>query len=113
MKKLVSRLIWIPAGAVLVVFLVANRRMTPLSLDPFNAESPALATPALPLWVWLALALLLGVAAGAAGMWMSGSEMRKRARDDRRELKALKHELAARPLAPPEGGDSLQTLEAE
>lgn len=90
MKKLVRWLVTIPAGAALVLFLVANRAPVALSLDPLSISAPALATPALPLWIWLVLFLLAGVGLGAGAMWMSGHQLRRRARADRLELKSLK-----------------------
>lgn len=109
MKKLLSRLIWVPLGVVLVVFLVANRDTVPLSLDPFDVENPAIATPPLPLWFWLMSALLIGFFSGAAGMWASGRPGRKKARAEHRELKTLKREQAARDSNPDE---TLPTLQA-
>ncbi len=91
MKKLVRWLVTIPAGVALVVFLVANRAPVALSFDPLSTAAPAFATPALPLWIWLVLFLLAGVGLGAGAMWMSGHELRTRARADRLELKALKN----------------------
>jgi len=99
MGKLISRLIWIPVGLVVVLFLVANRRLVALSLDPLSAENPAFATPALPLWVWLILFLLIGFGLGAFGMWLSGRDRRIQAHADRLAVKELKREneiLAAR-----------------
>jgi hypothetical protein len=100
MKKLVRWLVTIPAGAALVIFLVANRAPVALSLDPLSTAAPALATPALPLWIWLVLFLFAGIGLGAGAMWVSGHELRTRARADRHELKALK-KAAASPTAPP------------
>ncbi|MGE0409431.1 MAG: lipopolysaccharide assembly protein LapA domain-containing protein [Amphiplicatus sp.] len=97
MKKVVSRLIWLPVGFVLVLFLVANRRPVSISLDPISLDHPAVATPALPLWVWLVLSLLIGFVAGAVGMWSSGREGRRKARAEHRELKTLRREQAAPP----------------
>lgn len=37
--------------------------------------------------------LFVGVALGALGQWISGRERRSQARDNRRELKAVKKEL--------------------
>ncbi|MEZ5915281.1 MAG: hypothetical protein R3C42_06615 [Parvularculaceae bacterium] len=82
-------------------FLIANREPVALSLDPFSVENPAIATPPIFLWVWLMLALLIGVGVGAAGMWMSGRELRIRAKADRLELKALKKSGAAKAAAQP------------
>jgi uncharacterized integral membrane protein len=105
MKRLVRWLVTIPAGAVLVIFLVANRSPVALSLDPLSTSAPALATPALPLWIWLVLFLLTGVGLGAGAMWISSHDQRTRARSDRQELKALKKAAASAappPSVPPE-----------
>lgn len=94
MRKVLRWVVIIPVGALLVLFLIANRKLVALSLDPFSTETPAIATPALPLWIWLVLALLAGFFIGAAGMWMSERELRIRAKADRIELKALKKAAA-------------------
>ncbi|HOP18549.1 MAG TPA: LapA family protein [Parvularculaceae bacterium] len=111
MKKIVSRLIWIPVGALAVLFFFANRRPVAISLDPISMDHPAIATPALPLWFWLAIFLLIGFFAGAAGMWASGRPARRKARA---EIKALKSQLQAAPPSQPAAGanDSLPTLKA-
>lgn len=105
MKKLLRWVVFIPVGAALVLFLVANRAPVALSFDPISTASPAIATPALPLWLWLVLALLIGLACGAAGMWVSDRELRIRAKADRLELKALKKSLeaGAGPVSQPSG----------
>ena len=94
MKKVLRWVVVIPVGALIVLFLIANRTLVALSLDPFSTETPAIATPALPLWIWLVLALLVGFFIGAAGMWVSERELRIRAKADRLELKALKKAAA-------------------
>jgi len=95
MKKLLSRLLWIPLFAIIVLFLVANRQLVAVSLDPFNAANPAVTTPALFLWVWLILTFFIGFAVGACGMWASGRPRRQQARMERRELKAMRREMKA------------------
>ncbi len=102
MRKLLSRLIWAPIGVVFVIFLVANRQMVSISLDPTSLANPAVTTPALPLWVWLVAFLLLGFFLGATGMWVSGRDQRLQAMADRKAMKALEQEnqiLAARSTA--------------
>ena len=95
MKKLLSRLLWIPLFAIVVLFLVANRQLVAISLDPFNASNPAVTTPEFFLWVWLILIFSVGFAVGAFGMWLSARPRRQKARMERRELKALRKDLAA------------------
>lgn len=100
MTKFLRWFVFIPVGALIVLFLIANRQPVALSLDPFSTESPALATPPVFLWVWLILSLLIGFFIGAAGMWMSERELRIRAKADRLELKALKKAAAGGDRAP-------------
>ena len=93
MKKWLFRLVWIPVLALAVLFMVANRQPVSISLDPFNAEAPALTTPAFWLWIWLVLMLFIGLAMGAAGMWASARPKRAAARADRKALKELRKEV--------------------
>jgi uncharacterized protein YneF (UPF0154 family) len=102
MKKILRWVVVIPVGALIVLFLIANRKLVALSLDPFSTDAPAIATPALPLWIWLILALFVGFFMGAAGMWVSDRELRIRAKTDRLELKALKKAMADAEAAPSE-----------
>ncbi|MEM8770073.1 MAG: LapA family protein [Pseudomonadota bacterium] len=95
MKKWLLRLIWIPALALTVLFLVANRRPVAVSLDPVNAAEPALTTPAFPLWMWLMAMLFFGIAAGALGMWLSARPKRIEARADRRAVKDLRKQVTS------------------
>lgn len=66
MKKILRWVVFVPFGAILVLFLVANRQPIALSLDPFSTQAPAFATPSLPLWLWLAFSLFSGFFLGAA-----------------------------------------------
>ena len=81
--------------AIAVLFLVANRQLVAVSLDPFRADNPAVTTPELPLWFWLMTMMFIGFAIGAAGMWLSARPGRQKARLERRELKALRKDYAA------------------
>lgn len=93
MKKWLLRIVWIPVLILAVLFLVANRQLVAVSLDPFNAEAPALTTPALPLWSWLMVMLFVGLAAGAFGAWLSARPQRVAARADRKLVKALRADV--------------------
>ena len=99
MKKVLARLIWVPLGLLFVIFLVANREPIAVSFDPLSTDDPAIATPPLPLFLWLALSMLFGVGLGAAGMWATGRPARRKARAERRELKSLKETVSHPPAA--------------
>lgn len=93
MKKWIFRLIWIPVLLFVVLFMVANRQPVAISLDPFNADAPALTTPGIFLWVWLMLMLFTGLALGAIGMWVSARPTRVQARADKRTVKELRKDI--------------------
>ena len=95
MNKLARWLIRIPLMVLIALFLIANRQPVSISLDPMSTQTPAIVTPALPLWLWLSLAMLAGFFAGAYGMWSSGKDKRASAKAERRELQTLKKDLAA------------------
>lgn len=97
--KYISLLFYTALGAVCVAFFFANRQSVAISLDPVNVENPSIATPLMPLWVWLMTFLLIGLGVGAVGMWLSGRPRRRKLNLMREELKTLKKEneiLAAR-----------------
>jgi uncharacterized integral membrane protein len=89
-RKLLRWLVVAPLALMLVVFLFANRRPVSISFDPFSTVAPMLATPPAPLWLWLGLAILLGVALGAAAMWPGVRRARKQARLAQKEIAAMK-----------------------
>lgn len=93
MKKWFFRLIWIPVLIFAVLFLVANRQLVAISLDPFNASAPSVTTMAAPLWMWLITMVFLGFTLGAVAMWISARPKRAKARAEHRELKSLRRAL--------------------
>ena len=78
-----------------VLFLVANRQMVAISLDPFSTENPALSTIALPMWVWLMFMLFMGFALGGVATWISARPKMRAARQNQRTLKSLQKEVTA------------------
>lgn len=93
MKKWLFRVLWIPALILAVLFLVANRQLVAVSLDPFNAAAPALTTPALPLWTWLMVMLFVGLGAGAFGAWLSARQKRVEGRANRKLVSELRKDV--------------------
>ena len=93
MRRFLTGLLAILLAIALVVLLVANRQLAYLSLDPTNADDPALAIG--PTWtaVHIVVGLLIGFVLGAIGMWSSGAAKRAELRRSRREVRRLEEEL--------------------
>ena len=93
MKKWLFRLLWIPVLIIAVLFLVANRQPIVISLDPFNADAPALTSFQAPLWAWLIVTLFVGLGLGALGAWISARPKRAAAHADHKLVKQLRREI--------------------
>jgi len=83
-RKLVNVLVLIPVGIVLIVLSVANRQSVTLALNPFRPEDSLLSLTA-PFFVFLFLAVILGMVIGSLATWFSQGKHRKRARSEARE----------------------------
>ena len=98
-RKLLRWLVFAPLALLLVLFLFANRHPVALSFDPFSTVAPMLATPPAPLWLWLGLAILLGMALGAAAVFPGVMRAKRQARRARKEIAALKAEQSRQTAA--------------
>ncbi len=110
-RTFLKALILVPIAVFLILFAVANRQWTGVSLDPFSSEPPALAIH-LPLFLVILLALMLGVIVGGVAAWLGQRRWRRAARrletalrEARAETEAWKRraeaaQAAAAPLAP-------------
>jgi uncharacterized integral membrane protein len=84
LKRILTLAIFVPLGIVLVVLAVANRQIVTLALNPFRPDDSVLALSA-PLFLFLFLAVLLGMVIGSAVTWWSQGKHRKQARIEARE----------------------------
>ena len=82
-RKIVSLVVFLPLGVLLVVLAVANRASVNLALNPFNPADQALSVSA-PLFVFLIVAVMLGVLLGATVTWFAQGKHRKKARSQSR-----------------------------
>ena len=78
-RRILALLIGFPLGIILVAIAVSNRQPVDLILDPFRPETPALSV-ALPFYIYLLAALVLGVILGGIATWMGQSRWRQTAR---------------------------------
>ncbi|MCT8989984.1 LapA family protein [Chelativorans sp. SCAU2101] len=98
LHRVIIAVVVVPLAIILVALAVANRAMTPFTLDPFNPGNPGL-TIELPLFVHLFLALILGVIVGGAVTWVRQGRYRRLARERTQELERLRHDSGQRALA--------------
>ena len=93
-RTFLKALILVPVAVFLILFAVANRQWTGVSLDPFSSEPPALAIH-LPLFLVILLALILGVIVGGIAVWLGQRRWRRAARRLETELREVRAEAAA------------------
>ncbi|MGI9400311.1 MAG: LapA family protein [Rhizobiaceae bacterium] len=93
LKKLIWLIVGIPVAVVLIAVSVANRQPVTLRLDPFNSVDPALVVT-LPFFVFLFVAVLVGVLIGGFFSWLSQSRFRKLARSERTRANKKEQEAA-------------------
>ena len=84
LRKILNIVVLIPLGIVLVVLCVANRQTVTLGFNPFDSSDTVLAISA-PFFVFLFLAVILGLLIGATAVWVSQGKYRKRSRVEARE----------------------------
>ncbi|HXV29586.1 MAG TPA: DUF1049 domain-containing protein [Sinorhizobium sp.] len=83
-KRLINILVLVPVGVILIVLSVANRQTVTLALNPFNPADSMLSVSA-PFFVFLFLAVIVGLVLGAAATWLAQGKYRRRARNEANE----------------------------
>jgi uncharacterized integral membrane protein len=84
LKRILTLVIGVPVGILLVVLAVANRQVVTLALNPFRPDDSVLSLSA-PFFLFLFLAILLGMIIGSAATWWSQGRYRRQARVEARE----------------------------
>jgi uncharacterized integral membrane protein len=92
MRRFLFLLLFVPLAIVVVVMSVANRAPATFSLDPFGGLAPALSVSG-PLFVFLFIALALGVIIGGTATWVRQGAWRQRARRERAEAERVREEV--------------------
>lgn len=78
-RKAFNIVILAPLAIVLIVLSVANRQTVAMALNPFRPEDSVLRLEA-PFFVFLFVALILGMILGALVTWLAQGKYRRRAR---------------------------------
>ena len=78
-KRIIGLAIFVPLGIILIMLSVANRQAVTLALNPFD-PADSLLSVTLPFFVFLFLALIIGMIIGSLATWFKQGKHRKRAR---------------------------------
>ncbi|MBB4348881.1 MULTISPECIES: lipopolysaccharide assembly protein LapA domain-containing protein [Rhizobiaceae] len=84
LKRIVSLVVFVPIGIVLIVLAVANRQVVTLALNPFRPQDSILSVSA-PFFVFVFLAILVGMVIGASVTWWKQGHYRRQARVEAKE----------------------------
>ncbi|WEX09550.1 LapA family protein [Chelativorans sp. AA-79] len=93
LNRAVLVLIIVPLAIILIALAVANRALMPFTIDPFNPGNPGL-TVEMPLFVYLFLAMILGMIIGGAVTWFRQGRYRRLARERASEIERLRTRAA-------------------
>ena len=89
LNRLLLIIVFAPLAIILIALAVANRGLVAFTLDPFHPGNPAL-TLNLPFFVFLFVALLVGVLIGSAATWFRQGRFRRLARQREQEVRSLR-----------------------
>ncbi len=80
MKRLVTLLFFLPLAVLLIVFSVVNRHPVVLQLDPSGSNDPVFSLT-LPMFMFLFIALIIGIVIGGLVVWFAQGRYRKLVRE--------------------------------
>lgn len=89
--RILKIVVIVPVAIILIVLSVANRHLVTLALNPFRPQD-SLMSLSLPFFVFLFIALMIGVLIGSSATWLTQGRHRKRARDEAQEARKWREE---------------------
>ncbi|MGO9544249.1 MAG: DUF1049 domain-containing protein [Rhodomicrobium sp.] len=94
MKRFIKVLLLCVLGGVVAAFAVANREPVKFVLDPLSPFSDRNLVPSIeaPFFVYLFIAMFIGIFLGAAAVWLGQGHWRKAARARSKEAAIWKRE---------------------
>ncbi|WP_296744281.1 LapA family protein [Mesorhizobium sp.] len=98
-NRIVLVVVFVPLAVILIALAVANRGPIAFTLDPFHPGNPAL-TLTLPLFIYLFIALAVGMVIGSMATWVKQGRYRKLARRHGIEVENLRQAVSRAPAAP-------------
>jgi uncharacterized integral membrane protein len=93
MKAALRTLFYLPLGAAILLFSMANRDAVKVSLDPFPNDYLTLGAYDVPLFLVVLAAMAIGVVAGGFTSWVSHFPLRRAAKEARAEAERARAEI--------------------
>ncbi len=90
-RRILSLILLVPVAIVLIAFVVANRHVVQVSLDPLNPVDPAFSLN-MPMYMVIFAAIVIGLVLGGIGTWLTQGKHRRLARNRRQEAAKWKFE---------------------
>jgi uncharacterized integral membrane protein len=92
MRRFLTYLVLVPIAIVIIALSVANRAIVTFSLDPIGAIAPGWSATG-PLYVFLFIAVIVGIVIGGVAAWIRQGRWRHAARAERAANEKLRAEI--------------------
>jgi uncharacterized integral membrane protein len=92
MRRFLTYILLIPFAIVIVALSVANRAPVTFSLDPIGSVAPGWSATG-PLYVFLFVAVIVGIVVGGIAAWLRQGRWRHAARAERAANERLRSEI--------------------
>ncbi len=92
LKRILFAIILLIPTGLLLAFIVANRQMVTLTLDPFQTNSENFTYNA-PFFIWLFIFFGLGILLGSLSNWFAYHKCKKALKKSKAELEKLKKSI--------------------
>ena len=98
-NRFILVVVFVPLAIILIALAVANRGPVAFTFDPFHPGNPAL-TLNLPFFIFIFMALAIGMIVGSTATWIRQGRYRKLARQRGLEAENLRQAVSSAPVAP-------------
>ena len=98
-NRFILVVVFVPLAIILIALAVANRGPVAFTFDPFHPGNPAL-TLNLPFFIFIFMALAIGMIVGSTATWIRQGRYRKLARQRGLEAENLRQAVSRAPVAP-------------
>ncbi|WP_332065243.1 LapA family protein [Bartonella sp. CB189] len=92
-KRILLAIILVPLAILLIAFIMANRQMVILTINPFRINSENFTYQA-PLFIWLFVFFSLGVLLSGIISWFTCMKCKKALKESKAELEKLKKSIS-------------------